>query len=928
MPGQSYGTPTVNTPQGYFGISSQYPTQPTSNQLSNIGVGPAEPVGIQPLASSPAKTFTAAGQPLSMPPQPQAMQQMGIRPLPQQRMPSQPGSYPVQGQFHQAGGPAQIPRPGYPQPGIVPPGRYQQPGAYQGVSSGYAGPTGYVQQKPPGLDPDMVPNTTAVWREDLEKYSGKPFETDSKGVVPPLAATDFSAVDKGICNPKFIRSTLYGIPNSPDLVKQTLIPLGLIISPLAQLKEDETSPAVVDFSVTGPPRCVRCKAYMSPFMKFVDGGRRFTCPLCKGISDVPQDYMAYLDNRGERTDKYQRPELFLGSYEFLVSKEYCRESTLPNHPAFIFVIDVSYNNMKNGLVTFLCSYMNQILENIPRENDDTLVDIGFITFSDEVHFWDFSHARPRMIALSDLLENFIPQANFFLVNPIQAKNKIDQLMKLIPQLYTEDQGTQAMLGPAIEAGMKALTASNKNGKLLVFQSTLPEFGKPGGLKVRDDRKLLGTDKEKNILAPQITYYNDLAQKCAELGVGVDLYLANPSFIDVATLAQISRLSGGTVYKYTYFLAEKDGQRLLEDCVRSVRFTSAFDVVMRLRTSTGLNPCNFYGSYFMSNSSDVEMGAMDSNKAITVEIKYEDKIQDEEAYFQLAFLYTSLDGKRRVRIHNLALPTVNQFSDVYKLVDSDALINLMLKQAVSTILDSSPKGIRENMIKRVAQILANYRKNTNTQTNTVQLILPEQLKLLPLFSMCLIKNDALSGALDIVIDDRALAMHIAQTMDARTSLFFLYPRLLPIHQMQDPNKNEGSSFPAPIRCSYDRMKQDAVYILENGVYMFIWIGSAVSNEWLRDVLGVNSFNEIGLRFEQLDHLPELDNPMSEWVRSVVDQILDERPRSMKMTFAKPHDKMEIIMKRFLVEDFQDMNNTGMSYTGFLPHLHKEIKQLSN
>jgi protein transport protein SEC24 len=331
---------------------------------------------------------------------------------------------------------------------------------------------------------------------------------------------------------------------------------------------------------------------------------------------------------------------------------------------------------------------------------------------------------------------------------------------------------------------------------------------------------------------------------------------------------------------------------------------------------------------MSNSSDVEMGAMDSNKAITVEIKYEDKIQDEEAYFQLAFLYTSLDGKRRVRIHNLALPTVNQFSDVYKLVDSDALINLMLKQAVSTILDSSPKGIRENMIKRVAQILANYRKNTNTQTNTVQLILPEQLKLLPLFSMCLIKNDALSGALDIVIDDRALAMHIAQTMDARTSLFFLYPRLLPIHQMQDPNENEGSSFPAPIRCSYDRMKQDAVYILENGVYMFIWIGSAVSNEWLRDVLGVNSFNEIGLRFEQLDHLPELDNAMSEWVRSVVDQILDERPRSMKMTFAKPHDKMEIIMKRFLVEDFQDMNNTGMSYTGFLPHLHKEIKQLSN
>lgn len=37
------------------------------------------------------------------------------------------------------------------------------------------------------------------------------------------------------------------------------------------------------------------------------------------------------------------------------------------------------------------------------------------------------------------------------------------------------------------------------GKLLVFHSSLPIAEAPGKLKNRDDRKFLGTDKEKTVL---------------------------------------------------------------------------------------------------------------------------------------------------------------------------------------------------------------------------------------------------------------------------------------------------------------------------------------------------------------------------------------------------------------------------------------------
>lgn len=53
-------------------------------------------------------------------------------------------------------------------------------------------------------------------------------------------------------------------------------------------------------------------------------------------------------------------------------------------------------------------------------------------------------------------------------------------------------------------------------------------------------------------APQSTVYNMLGQECVGAGVSVDLFVFNNSYIDLATIGQVARLTGGEVYKYTYF----------------------------------------------------------------------------------------------------------------------------------------------------------------------------------------------------------------------------------------------------------------------------------------------------------------------------------------------------------------------------------------
>ena len=61
---------------------------------------------------------------------------------------------------------------------------------------------------------------------------------------------------------------------------------------------------------------------------------------------------------------------------------------------------------------------------------------------------------------------------------------------------------------------------------------------PGKLKNRDDRKVLGTEKEKTVLTPQTKDYNQFGQECVAVGCTVDLFLFNNAYVDVATLSQV------------------------------------------------------------------------------------------------------------------------------------------------------------------------------------------------------------------------------------------------------------------------------------------------------------------------------------------------------------------------------------------------------
>ena len=116
------------------------------------------------------------------------------------------------------------------------------------------------------------------------------------------------------------------------------------------------------------------------------------------------------------------------------------------------------------------------------------------------------------------------------------------------------------------------------------------------------------------------------------------------------------------------------------------------------------------------------------------------------------------------------------------------------------MELTPKAVKDTLIHRSAQILACYRKHCTTPSSAGQLILPECLKLLPLYISCLIKNDAISGGSDMTLDDRSYVIQFILSMDLNMFVSYLYPRFLPIHTV-DPDDTE---LPMSIRCTHEKM----------------------------------------------------------------------------------------------------------------------------
>jgi len=120
-------------------------------------------------------------------------------------------------------------------------------------------------------------------------------------------------------------------------------------------------------------------------------------------------------------------------------------------------------------------------------------------------------------------------------------------------------------------------------------------------------------------------------------------------------------------------------------------------------------------------------------------------------------------------------------------------------------------------------------------------------------MALQKNIVFRGGADVHPDERASHMAILRGMWISESRHFIYPRMFSVHDMDGrvgtelAEVEEGEEvcgmnnilLPEVVDLSVENLKSDGIFLLDNSVEMYLWVGRAADAAVLSSLFGTST-----------------------------------------------------------------------------------------
>lgn len=692
-------------------------------------------------------------------------------------------------------------------------------------------------------------------------------------VLPPNATVTLS--DRCNADPSYQRCTMNAIPATQSLMLKSKLPLAIVLSPMRSVRPEEGDAPVPLVTDTVIARCRRCRTYINPFVSFVEGGHRWKCCMCGITNEVPQlfDWDA---TTNQATDRWRRPELNAGVVEFVAPREYMVRP--PQPPVYVFLLDVSYAAVSSGMLATAASAILSSLDTLP--NKDHRTKVAFIAYDAQLHFFQLVPGRtePSLLVVSDVDHVFLPQPNDLIVNLTECRAGVESLLRGLPAMYAQAAATPCAMGAALQAAFKLCSASG--GKLEVFSASLPSIG-PGALKMRDDKKLYGGPRESSLLQAASPFYKTFAIECSRSQVSVDMWLFGPAYVDVATLSCLPRYTGGQTFYYPTYDAQhpENARKFAHELHKVLSSPISFEAVLRLRATRGIRTLSFHGNFFVRSSDLLALPSVPSDQSYMIECEVDEPLHVPFVVFQSVVLHSTSDGERRIRVMTTALPTTTSLSELYASADQVAIAAYLANKAVEKSLHARLDDARGLLRSRLADILNAYRQAmTNTRGgNAAHLMVAQNLSLLPLLVLGLLRNRGLRMGTQIPSDVRAYNHTLLTTLPLQRLVPLLLPVLYSLHNMPANAglmdvSTQTLTMPPRLSLSSERFERHGLYLIEDGMSIFLWLGRAAVPALTMDVFGAPDY--AALRSGPIE-LPELDNAMSRRVRAIVERVTTQR-----------------------------------------------------
>jgi protein transport protein SEC24 len=150
--------------------------------------------------------------------------------------------------------------------------------------------------------------------------------------------------------------------------------------------------------------------------------------------------------------------------------------------------------------------------------------------------------------------------------------------------------------------------------------------------------------------------------------------------------------------------------------------------------------------------ELELAGVDEESTFLGTFVYDGGVQEDEGmYVQLAILYTDNRRRRLVRVHNLCLRASSNHTRIFRGADLDAVAYAMVTQAAERAFTkplSADRGPRDHIKITACDMLYSYRLYCSSHSPRGQLILPDSLKLLPLYCLGILKHPAFIDNMDL------------------------------------------------------------------------------------------------------------------------------------------------------------------------------------
>lgn len=346
--------------------------------------------------------------------------------------------------------------------------------------------------------------------------------------------------------------------------------------------------------------------------------------------------------------------------------------------------------------------------------------------------------------------------------------------------------------------------------------------------------------------------------------------------------------------------------------------AAYDCTTHIRCGSGLQTDLHFGQHVVTEAGDLRFACLDSQQSFATTFIYDARLAEgEKIGFQVAVLYTTFNGQARIRIHNMTLSASADLSNVFKHADLDALVNLTSKQISGQIQDQPLPFLNAQVSSRCAHVLAAYRKHCASTMSAGQLVLPDALKLLPLYMSCLLKQPPFQPSANVDYRIAFASELVSCAMETLPAI--LYPRLWALHNLSDQDPKRY--YPACLRLTKEQLDPAGIYLIENGQRLMIWIGPQATPNILSDLFGASQVSAVN---PNLSSLPELNNVLSTQVRTLLNKLHYQRSHYLALTVIRsgidPSEHTDWLP--MLIEDAQA---GAPSYIDFLCRIHGQIQQ---